>query len=64
MKFKTKVPCVVHNISTGEDVGSTRNCLEKCGIKSKKDGKGRGRKTNEEDGPVREVPLYCGQEIC
>ena len=30
--------CVVHNISTGEDVESTRNCLEKCGIKSKKDG--------------------------
>ena len=30
--------CVINNISTGEDVESTRNCLKSCGIESKKDG--------------------------
>lgn len=30
--------CVINNISTGEDVESTRKCLEKCGIHSIKSG--------------------------
>ena len=30
--------CIIHNISTGEDVDSTRKCLTQCGIKSYKEG--------------------------
>ena len=30
--------CIIHNISTGEDVESTRKCLAQCGIESHKDG--------------------------
>ena len=30
--------CIIHNISTGEDVESTRKCLTQCGIKSYKEG--------------------------
>ena len=30
--------CVIHNISTGEDVETTRKCLANCGIKSEKYG--------------------------
>ena len=29
--------CIIHNISTGIDVESTRKCLEQCGIPSSKD---------------------------
>ena len=34
----TDSECVIHNISTGEDVETTRKCLAKCGINSKKYG--------------------------
>ena len=30
--------CVIHNLSTGDDVETTRNCLSQCGILSSKDG--------------------------
>jgi len=30
--------CIIHNISTGEDVESTRKCLAQCGIESHKEG--------------------------
>ena len=30
--------CIIHNISTGEDVESTRKCLAQCGIESRKEG--------------------------
>ena len=30
--------CLIHNLSTGEDVETTRNCLFQCGIKSSKEG--------------------------
>ena len=30
--------CIIHNISTGEDVESTRKCLDQCGIESHKEG--------------------------
>ena len=30
--------CVIHNLSTGEDVETTRNCLFQCGIASSKEG--------------------------
>ena len=30
--------CIINNISTGEDVESTRKCLAQCGIESHKDG--------------------------
>ena len=29
--------CIIHNLSTGEDVESTRNCLQDCGIESRKE---------------------------
>lgn len=29
--------CIIHNLSTGEDVESTRNCLNFCGIKTRKE---------------------------
>ena len=32
----TDSECVIHNISTGEDVETTRNCLTQCGITSSK----------------------------
>ena len=50
--------CVIHNISTGEDVESTRNCLTECGIQSQKSGK-----TVRINGGVFSnpgKPLYCG----
>ena len=30
--------CIIHNISTGEDIESTRYCLAQCGIESRKEG--------------------------
>ena len=50
--------CVIHNISTGEDVETTRKCLVQCGIESEKNGttvrlRGGGLKPPE-------MPLYCG----
>ena len=30
--------CVIHNLSTGDDVETTRNCLSQCGILSSRDG--------------------------
>ncbi len=33
----TNGECSIHNLSTGEDVESTRNCLFNCGIESKKE---------------------------
>ena len=36
--------CVIHNISTAQDVESTRNCLSQCGIISSKNNKTRGQK--------------------
>ncbi len=30
--------CVINNLSTGEDVETTRNCLSQCGIASSKEG--------------------------
>ena len=32
----TRGDCIIHNLSTGMDVESTRKCLSKCGIKSRK----------------------------
>ena len=34
----TQGTCVIHNLSTGEDVENTRVCLADCGIKSRKVG--------------------------
>ena len=50
--------CIIHNISTGEDVETTRKCLVQCGIESEKYGttvllRGGGLKPTE-------MPLYCG----
>ena len=50
--------CVIHNISTGEDVETTRKCLVQCGMESEKYGttvrlRGGGLKPTE-------MPLYCG----
>ena len=50
--------CAIHNISTGEDVETTRKCLVQCGIESEKYGttvwlRGGGLKPTE-------MPLYCG----
>jgi len=33
----TEGVCIIHNISTGEDVETTRNCLAQCGIVSSKE---------------------------
>jgi len=33
----TEGECIIHNLSTGEDVESTRNSLSQCGIKSRKE---------------------------
>ena len=30
--------CIIHNLSTGEDVETTRHCLSQCGIISRKEG--------------------------
>ena len=32
----TEGECIIHNLSTGEDVETTRKCLSKCGISSTK----------------------------
>ena len=34
----TDSECVIHNLSTGKDVETTRNCLSQCGILSSNDG--------------------------
>ena len=34
----TEKDCIIHNISTGDDVETTRRCLAVCGVKSKKNG--------------------------
>ena len=50
--------CAIHNISTGEDVETTRKCLVQCGIESEK------YKTTVQlrggDLKPTEMPLYCG----
>ena len=50
--------CVINNISTGDDVETTRKCLAECGIVSKKNGttillKGRALQSPN-------IPLNCG----
>jgi 3-phosphoshikimate 1-carboxyvinyltransferase len=50
--------CIIHNLSTGEDVESTRYCLSQCGISSTKsygEVRVKGGKFTQ---PQR--PLYCG----
>ena len=50
--------CVIHNISTGEDVESTRNCLAECGIQSVKSGNTVRIKGGVFSNPDK--PLNCG----
>ena len=50
--------CVINNISTGDDVEKTRNCLAKCGIRSKKNGSTVLIKGGVLETPL--VPLNCG----
>jgi len=50
--------CVIHNISTGDDVESTRKCLADCGIKSKKYGNTVKIKGGDIETP--QMPLNCG----
>ena len=54
----TEGECVIHNLSTGEDVETTRNCLSQCGIASSKD----GTTVHIEGGPFKtpEQALDCG----
>ncbi len=54
----TKGECVIHNISTGDDVESTRKCLADCGIKSKKYGNTVELKGGDFETP--KMPLNCG----
>ena len=50
--------CIIHNISTGEDVETTRKCLWQCGILSQK----LGNKVQITGGAFStpELPLDCG----
>ena len=50
--------CLIHNLSTGEDVETTRNCLFQCGIKSSKE----GTTVHIKGGPFKtpEKALDCG----
>ena len=50
--------CVIHNISTGDDVERTRKCLVDCGIKSNKNGSTVLIKGGGFESPRR--PLNCG----
>jgi len=50
--------CVIHNISTGEDVESTRKCLAECGIQSVKSGNTVRIKGGVFSNPGK--PLNCG----
>ena len=54
----TRGNCVIHNISTGKDVETTRKCLADCGIKSEKN----GTTVSVRGGhfKVPEAPLNCG----
>ena len=54
----TSGECVIHNISTGDDVESTRKCLADCGIKSEKYGNTVKIKGGDIETP--EMPLNCG----
>ena len=53
--------CVINNISTGDDVETTRKCLSKCGIKSHKN----GNTVRISGGPFRppKIALNCGNWI-
>ena len=54
----TNGDCLIHNISSGDDVESTRSCLTVCGIVSEKSGN-----TVRVTGgrfQVPQVPLHCG----
>ena len=50
--------CIIHNISTGEDVETTRKCLVQCGMESEK----YGTTVRLRGGDLKptEMPLYCG----
>ena len=50
--------CIIHNISTGEDVETTRKCLVQCGMESEKDGT--TIRLRGGDLKPTEMPLYCG----
>ena len=54
----TNGECIIHNISTGEDVESTRKCLAQCGIESRKEGNIVYIKGGEFSNP--KLPLDCG----
>ena len=51
-------PCVINNISTGDDVETTRKCLYQCGIKSSKLGSSVEITGGTLSSPVQ--PLDCG----
>ena len=51
-------PCVINNISTGNDVETTRKCLYQCGIKSSKLGSSVKITGGTLSSPVQ--PLDCG----
>jgi 3-phosphoshikimate 1-carboxyvinyltransferase len=50
--------CGSHNISTGEDVETTRKCLSECGIKNDKNGT--TVRVRGGDFKVPQKPLNCG----
>ena len=54
----TKGECIIHNLSTGKDVESTRNCLSSCGIKSRKENRAMYVSGSKLQNPSS--PLDCG----
>ena len=50
--------CIIHNLSTGRDVESTRICLSNCGIKSRKENEVTYISGGEFENPIS--PLDCG----
>ena len=50
--------CIIHNLSTGRDVESTRFCLSNCGIKSRKKNEVTYISGGEFENPIS--PLDCG----
>ena len=50
--------CIIHNLSTGRDVESTRFCLSNCGIKSRKENEVTYISGGEFENPI--LPLDCG----
>ena len=58
MASLTEESCVIHNISTGSDVESTRLCLAECGIQSENNGSSVWIKSDKLETPKK--PLNCG----